>query len=49
MEKIEYDEQEKYYHYLTDNGFVITDDNIIGEPSYNITDLIEVGDYVNGR
>lgn len=23
-------------------------ENIIGEPSYNIIDLIEVGDYVNG-
>ena len=26
----------------------ILDEDIIGEPSYNIIDLIEVGDYVNG-
>ena len=27
----------------------ILDEDIIGEPSYNIIDLIEVGDYVNGE
>ena len=38
--------------YITDvsreHGLKITDDYIIGEPSYNPIDLIEVGDYVNG-
>lgn len=39
--------------YITDvsreHGLKITDDYIIGEPSYNLIDLIEVGDYVNGK
>ena len=39
--------------YITDvsreHGLKITDDYIIGEPSYNPIDLIEVGDYVNGK
>lgn len=42
-----YDEMEKYYYYLTDNGLIISEENII-KPSENILDLIEVGDYVNG-
>ncbi len=44
----EYDEFEKYYSYITDNDLVITEEQIIGEPSFNIMDLIEAGDYVNG-
>ncbi|HIT36897.1 MAG TPA: hypothetical protein IAB59_00230 [Candidatus Onthousia faecipullorum] len=43
-----YDEMEKYYYYLTDNGLIISEENII-KPSENILDLIEVGDYVNGK
>lgn len=43
----EFDKDEKYYSYLTDNGLVITGDNII-KSSPKIIDLIEVGDYVNG-
>lgn len=38
---------EKYYYYLTDNGLIISEENII-KPSESILDLIEVGDYVNG-
>lgn len=38
--------------YITDvskkHGLKITDDYIIGEPSYDPIDLIELGDYVNG-
>ena len=38
--------------YITDiskeYGLKVTDDYIIGEPSYNLIDLVEVGDYVNG-
>ena len=45
--EVHYDEDEKYYFYLTDNGLVIGEDNLVKEPSYNIIDLIEVGDYVN--
>ena len=43
-----YDEMEKYYYYLTDNGLIISEENII-KPSENILDLIEPGDYVNGK
>ena len=51
----EIDEDKNYYideTYI--NDFVqeincITDSCIIGNPSFNITDLIEVGDYVNGK
>ena len=43
-----YDEMEKYYYYLTDNGLIISEENII-KPSENILDLIEAGDYVNGK
>lgn len=46
--EVHYDEDEKYYFYLTDNGLVIGEDNFVKEPSNNIIDLIEVGDYVNG-
>lgn len=35
------------YCYSTDLHLVITEDNVI-KASYNIIDLIEVGDYVNG-
>lgn len=47
--EVHYDGDEKYYFYLTDNGLVIGEDNLVKEPSYNIIDLIEVGDYVNGK
>lgn len=42
--EVHYDEDEKYYFYLTDNGLVIGEDNLIKEPSYNIIDLIEEHD-----
>lgn len=32
-----------------DNGQVILNEDIIGEPSEHLIDLIEVGDYVNGK
>ena len=35
-------------HNVTTNTYWNSDDDIIGEPSFNIIDLIEVGDYVNG-
>lgn len=31
-----------------DNGQVILNEDIIGEPSEHLIDLIEIGDYVNG-
>lgn len=34
--------------YILDNDEVTADKFIIGEPSFDIIDLIEVGDYVNG-
>ena len=34
--------------YILDNEEATTDKFIIGKPSFNIIDLIEVGDYVNG-
>lgn len=34
--------------YILDNKEATTDKFIIGKPSFNIIDLIEVGDYVNG-
>ena len=43
-----YDKMEKYYYYLTDNGLIVSEENII-KASENIIDLIEVGDYVNGK
>jgi hypothetical protein len=46
--EVHYDEDEKYYFYSTDNALVIGEDNLVKEPSHNIIDLIEVGDYVNG-
>ena len=46
--EVHYNEDEKYYFYLTDNSLVIGEDNLVKEPSNNIIDLIEVGDYVNG-
>ena len=46
--EVHYEETENDYFYLTDNGLVIGEDNLIKEPSHNIIDLIEVGDYVNG-
>lgn len=42
-----YDKMEKYYYYLTDNGLIVSEENII-KASEDIIDLIEVGDYVNG-
>lgn len=44
--EVHYDEDEKYYFYLTDNGLVIGEDNFVKEPSHNIIDLIEVGDVI---
>lgn len=35
-------------HNVTDNTYWNTEHNIIGEPSLNQIDLIEVGDYANG-
>ena len=45
--EVHYDEDEKYYFYLTDNGLVIGEDNFVKEPSNNIIDILEEGDYVN--
>ena len=45
---INYDEQEYINLYGTEDGFILTDSNII-KSSPNIIDLIEVGDYVNGK
>lgn len=51
---IEIDEDNNYYidkNYTNDfrqEINCISDSCIIGEPSFNIIDLIEVGDYVNG-
>lgn len=42
-----YEDIERYYYYLTDNGLVISEAQIL-KASHNIIDLIEVGDYVNG-
>lgn len=42
-----YEDIERYYYYLTDNGLVISEAQIL-KASFNIIDLIEVGDYVNG-
>lgn len=47
--EVHYDEDEKYYFYLTDNGLVIGEDNFVKEPSNKIIDILEVGDYVNGH
>ena len=47
--EVHYDEDEKYYFYLTDNGLVIGEDNLVKEPSHNIIDLIEKNDFVNNR
>ena len=43
-----YEDIERYYYYLTDNGLVISEAQIL-KASHNIIELIEVGDYVNGR
>lgn len=43
-----YEDIERYYYYLTDNGLVISEAQIL-KASHNIIDLIEVGDYVNGK
>ena len=42
-----YEDIERYHYYLTDNGLVISEAQIL-KASHNIIDLIEVGDYVNG-
>ena len=42
-----YEDIERYYYYLTDNGLVISEAQIL-KASHNVIDLIEVGDYVNG-
>lgn len=42
-----YEDIEGYYYYLTDNGLVISEAQIL-KASFNIIDLIEEGDYVNG-
>ena len=42
-----YEDIERYYYYLTDNGLVISEAQIL-KASHNIIDIIEVGDYVNG-
>ena len=44
----EYDNQERCNLYRTNDGFVLTDANII-KSSPNIIDLIEKNDYVNGN
>ena len=36
-------------HNVTDNTYWNNVDDIIGEPSEHLIDLIEVGDYVNGK
>lgn len=46
--EVHYDETEDSYCYSTDIGLVITENNLVKEPSFNPIDLIEVGDYVNG-
>ena len=51
---IDIDEDNNYYidkTYINDfrqEINCISDNCIIGEPSFNITDILEVGDYVNG-
>ena len=43
-----YDNEDDSICYSTDVGLVIDESNLVKEPSPNIMDLIEVGDYVNG-
>ncbi len=47
--EVYYDEAENCYYYTTDVGLVISNNNLIGEPSFNPIKLIKVGDYVNGE
>ena len=42
-----YDSEDDSICYSTDIGLVIDESNLVKEPSPNIIDLIEVGDYVN--
>lgn len=44
--KVYYEEPENSYHYLTDMGLVIGEDNLVKEPSHNIIEVIEVGDFL---
>lgn len=43
------DNNSKLNRFMNEWGNMIMFDEIKGEPSHNIIDLIEVGDYVNGR
>lgn len=43
---VDYDKDEKYYFYTTDNFLVINKEDIIREPSINLIDLLEEGDYI---
>ena len=43
-----YDNEDDSICYSTDVGLVIDESNLVKEPSPNIMDLIEKGDYVNG-
>ena len=43
-----YEDIERYYYYLTDNGLVISEAQIL-KASNNIIDILEEGDYVNGH
>ena len=44
-----YDNEDDSICYSTDVGLVIDEGNLVKEPSPNIIDLIEVGDYINGE
>lgn len=46
--EIHLDSNKGRIHNVTDNTYWNTSDDIIGKPSKNPVDLIEVGDYVNG-
>lgn len=46
--EIHLDSNKGRIHNVTDNTYWNTSDDIIGKPSKNPIDLIEVGDYVNG-
>jgi hypothetical protein len=43
------DSNKGYIHSVSDNTYWNDKNEVIGEPSHNIIDLIEEGDYVNGE
>ena len=46
--EIVYINEEKRYSLDSTDIYLFADEDIIGEPSYDINDLIEVDDYING-